>query len=164
MNDEPVVRRADSGDAVAIVCVLWACRRDIPLKARVFSELTVDWVKRHSEAGRFWVMKFPSPHQHDVEEIGGCMLITPPDEEAGMHTEHHELFWMAVDREHRRRGVARTLLRHAKTLHDALVAKAQEDNGAVRALLEGERFQVAGPTMTGGWVPYDWLRDEDEAQ
>lgn len=69
---------------------------------------------------------------------------------------------MAVDRQYRRRGVARALIRHAKTLHHILVAKAQEGNGAVRALLEAERFQVDGPTKMGGWVPYDWLRDEDE--
>jgi ribosomal protein S18 acetylase RimI-like enzyme len=128
----------------------------------MFNEEGLRWVKVHCQQGRIWVVKVPSPHEGDDKEIAGVMLITPPTEPAGMKTEHHEVFWLAVDPAYRKRGVGLSLLRHAKTLHDTLVAKAQESNAAVRALLERERFQVAGVTQLGGWVPYDWLRDEDE--
>ena len=110
-----------------------------------------------------WVVKVPSPLERDDKEIAGLMLVTPPQEPAGMKTKYHEVFWIAVDPAYRRLGAARSLLRHAKSLHDTLVTKAQETNEPVRTLLEEERFQVTGVTQVGGWVPYDWIRDEDEA-
>lgn len=84
--------QATDRDVIAILCILWACRRDIPIKARTFSADGLQWIKDHCQAGGFWVVRSPSPQPDDDDELAGFALVTPPTEIAGMRTDHYELF------------------------------------------------------------------------
>lgn len=83
---------AQDSDAVAIMCVLWACRREIPLKAETFNSSGLEWIKDHCENRRIWVVKQRSPHLGDDREIAGVMILKPQNELGAIKGEHHEVF------------------------------------------------------------------------
>lgn len=127
--------------------VLWSCRDEIPLIQEMDLERFFEWVRDHCAHHRFFVV--------DVEHgIGGIMLVTPPQlgvAKGGVD----ELFYLAVRRECRRRGITRSLLAFAKARWPALHAIAYEQNKVIQAILEREGFHEK-PSTSFHWRHYEW--------
>lgn len=122
-----MLRQARKADARAIHALLWACRADIPLTDKFINDQYREWVERYCKCKAVWVVE-------NDEEIAGAMVM-----------QAHELFYLVVAVNHRRTGVAQSLIAQAKQYAlnkrwNILKAKANPGNIAVQSLLRKEGF------------------------
>ena len=135
------LRLARAEEAPRIHELLWAGREGIGLSERVGGEAGVQWVRERCVAGEVWVI--------DHDEVLLSVMVLQKDA---------HIRYMTTDEQSRRAGLARLLLRHAKSLYPGLWAEALPDNAAAIALLKSEGFQHAYLPVAP-YIAFEWGSD-----
>jgi ribosomal protein S18 acetylase RimI-like enzyme len=110
-----------------------------------------------SERHRDWVA-----NQCKKETRVGCGRAA--EDYGALMMQRNEIFHLVVSVEHRRKGVARTLIRKAKTLskQEGVRAKVVSKNISIARLLVAEGFQCDGVvpgvpgSITPSWIGYSY--------
>ena len=141
-----MLRRAREVEAAAIHALLWSAKDVIPLVEAFHTEPYRKWVEERCKEKLVWVVVRQAT-------IIGAMVM-----------QGNELFYLVVSPEHRRKGVARMLVKKAKALckEHGVSAKAAPTNISVTRLLTAEGFRCDGiiPGLPGSimesWIGYSW--------
>ena len=111
----------------------------IGLCERVAKEAGVRWVRERCAEGEVWVI--------DHDEVIVSVMVLQKDA---------HIRYVITDERSRRAGLARRLLRHAKSLYPGLWAEARPDNAAANALLESEGFRHAYLPVVAPYIAFEW--------
>jgi ribosomal protein S18 acetylase RimI-like enzyme len=132
-------RRALQADGPAVFELLWSARNEIPLRESFYSEANRAWITKKCRRRRVWVA--------DSDGLIVGMLY--------VHFE--ELFYLVVDENYRKRGIARRLL--ATCVKPNRWARVAPGNAPVIALLKSEGFYHNPDRVTAsGWTAYQYRR------
>jgi GNAT superfamily N-acetyltransferase len=140
-----LLRQARKADASAIHALLWACRADIPLTDKFINDWYREWLEQYCKRRSVWVVA-------NDGEIAGAMVMMA-----------HEIFYLVVALNHRRAGVAQSLIAQAKRYAlnkrwNTLKAKANPTNAAVQNLLIKEEFHHDRAESDLQWNVFYWRR------
>ena len=143
-----MLRRAREVEAGVVHALLWSAKDDIPLvEAFQTDPYYREWVADRCKQKVVWVVT-------EKRKIIGTMVMRGT-----------EIFYLAVSAEHRRKGVARMLVRKAKALcrERGVTAKAVPGNIPVARLLVAEGFRCDGVmpglpgSITQSWIGYSYI-------
>jgi N-acetylglutamate synthase-like GNAT family acetyltransferase len=136
-----MLRRAQEVEAAAIHALLWSAKDVIPLVEAFHTEPYRKWVEERCKEKLVWVVV-----KHAT--IIGAMVM-----------QGNELFYLVVSPEHRRKSVARMLVKKAKALckEHGVSAKAAPTNiseSCDRYRPDSHRHQSYGESITQRLRPY----------
>jgi ribosomal protein S18 acetylase RimI-like enzyme len=130
------IRRARKADGPSVFEWIWSARTEIPLKDQFHTDLTKEWLANECRRKRVWVA--------DVEQV----IV------AALYIHFDQFFYLVVDHQYRRLGIARALLTRGK--RPRRWCKIAPGNKAVRGLLEREGFIRTDRLTAGDWIAYEF--------
>jgi GNAT superfamily N-acetyltransferase len=137
-----MLRRAREVEAAAIHALLWSAKDVIPLVEAFHTEPYRKWVEERCKEKLVWVVVKQAT-------IIGAMVM-----------QGNEVFYLVVSPQHRRKGVARTLVEKAKAVckERGVTARVAPTNIPATRLLTADGFRCDG-TVPGqpGSIMESWI-------